>query len=558
MANQPYEINPSTGEKAASNRHPTIANLPAVVVPSASSTRPVTNTHQCPTCGAWAPASTSVCTECGTRLQQKPQKVRCRVCSSTVSASLVICPHCGRELHAAPSRILSWGAPTVLVFLFLVIMMQRWESGNPLRWVQSQVESSRQWIAQAAQQLDPQITISTLPVTVAQSGIAGASSAPQSDTANPLVLNTDNTTTDQTGLGQTNGTGQESIGQANAATTLDNPAVGVANVVTATVEPATATVAALPTEPPTPTATTPAPTATTASTVPPTAPPTPTVVAATPTVAVRQPTNEAIVQAAPSASDSVSAASKVSAANAQTTTVTILQATATTIPSATVPPTPTPVPTLPAVTYTVRAGDTPLGIASRFDIGVDNLLAANGMSMEDARLLRVGQVLVVSTSVPAAATAAPSATPIPTLTPPVATTTPLPTATAAATTAPQAGMRVDAPTLRSPELGSFLSCGSANALTWLPVAYVRDSDQYLLHLGFLSGYNGDGSEQVTWILEQWRPANVTLWDLDQSLCGLAPQSYGRQWRWYVQVVEVDGTGWRPISPPSSIWGFSWN
>ena len=95
-------------------------------------------------------------------------------------------------------------------------------------------------------------------------------------------------------------------------------------------------------------------------------------------------------------------------------------------------------------------------------------------------------------------------------------------------------------------------------MTWLPVAYIRESDQYLLHLGFLSGYNGDGSEQVTWILEQWRPANVTQWDLDKGLCGLAPQAFGRQWRWKVEVVEASGNDWQPVSPPSAIWGFSWN
>ncbi len=551
MANPPYEINPSASEKAASNRHPTIANLPAVTAPSASSPRPVTNTHQCPNCGAWAPASTSVCTECGTRLQRKPQKVRCRVCSSTVSASLVICPSCGRELHAAPSRVFSWGAPTVLVFLFLVIMVQRWESGNPLYWVQTQVVSGREWITQAAQQLDPQITISTLPVTASS---AGSQSAGQN---NPLILDTSgNNAAEQRVLAQNNTTGQESIGQASSLpANLPNPAVAVANVVTptATVESATPTVAALPTEQATATATVPAPTATAV----PTDPPTPTVTPRQPTT---EPTNEAIVQASPSASapNGVTAAASVSAAAAQTTAVTILQATATAIPSATLPPTQTPVPTQAAVSYTVRAGDTPLGIASRFDIGVDELLAANGMNLEDARLLRIGQVLIVATSVPAVATAEPSATPAPTMTATAVTATPLPTATIAAQAASQSAMRVDAPALRSPETGSFLSCGSANSLTWLPVAYVRDSDQYLLHLGFLSGYNGDGSEQITWILEQWRPANVTLWDLDPSLCGLAPQSYGRQWRWYVQVVEADGSGWRPISLASSIWGFNWN
>src|SRR5690606_6611311 len=107
----------------------------------------------------------------------------------------------------------------------------------------------------------------------------------------------------------------------------------------------------------------------------------------------------------------VSAAASVAASSSQTTAVTILQATATAIPSPTVPATATPVPTQPPTTYTVRAGDTPLGIATQFDIAVDELLAVNGMSLNDARLLRVGQVLVVATSVPAVATPEPSATP---------------------------------------------------------------------------------------------------------------------------------------------------
>lgn len=566
MANQPYDSNPTASEKSGSNRHPTIANLPAVLPPSAisSSPRPAASTHQCPNCGAWAPAGSSVCTECGTRLQQKPQKLRCRACGATASASLVICPHCGRELHAAPSRILSWGAPAVIVLLFLLIMVQRWESGNPIQWVEQQVSSGRDWVAQAAEALDPQLTISTMPVAVAERPATDLTA----NQANGLEFAASDNGAESALLAQPNSMGQESISQGNALpSTLANPAPVSASVVTATatVELATATVETLPTTAPTdipttaptteptPTATAPAPTAT-ATVVPPTA----TTVLATPTSVLRQPNNEAIVQATTTRTESadgvVSAAGRTAASATQTTTVTILQATATTIPSPTVPPTPTPIPTQPPATYTVRAGDTPLGIAEQFNIGVDALLAANGMSLGDARLLRVGQVLVVATSVPAP-TPEPSATPTVTAMPVATTPAVVPTVTAAPTTE---SMRVDAPGLRSPETGSALSCTTANSLTWLPVSFIRESDQYLLHLGFLSGYNGDGSEQVTWILEQWRPANTTLWELDKSLCGLAPQSYGRQWRWYVQVVEADGTTWRPVSPPSAIWGFNWN
>ena len=87
---------------------------------------------------------------------------------------------------------------------------------------------------------------------------------------------------------------------------------------------------------------------------------------------------------------------------------------------------------------------------------------------------------------------------------------------------------------------------------------MREEDRYLLHLGFLNGYNTDGSENVVWILEQQQPPNATIWRMDEGLCSLAPQNYGRQWRWYVEVVEPVGTGWQSVSLPSSIWMFSWN
>ncbi len=70
-----------------------------------------------------------------------------------------------------------------------------------------------------------------------------------------------------------------------------------------------------------------------------------------------------------------------------------------------------------------------------------------------------------------------------------------------------------------------------------------------------SGVDGSGNEAVTWILAQPRPANRTSWDMDNDLCALAPQEFGRQWRWYVEVVDKDGN---TVSEPSQTWGFSWN
>lgn len=535
MGNQPYEVNPSGRERTGGNRPPTIANLPAVPVPVAGVPRLATGSHQCPNCGAWTPIGSSICAECGVRIQPKPQKIRCRLCGANAPATLVICPHCGRELQSAPSRIFSWGAPTVLVVLALLILAPRWEGGNPLRWVQSSFGAGRTWVNEMAQQLDPQITISTLPATVAEGQVID----------NGSILATDNPVDPLAGSGDSNNTSEQVTAPATSVPASQDanqaPPVEAAIITPTTtlVEPtATATVPAVVQ----PTATT-APQATATATTAPSTPTSP--ASATP----RQPSSSAIVDALPvvTTPDNALIAAGVTT-NSIGTAGTILQPTPTLPLPMPAPPTATATPA--AVTYTIKAGDTPAEIAGRFGITVNELLAANGLSLNDARRLRVGQVLTIGAE----------ATPAPTLTPTTASATATPTLPTAptATSTPAATVRVDAPVLRSPENGSFLSCNSANSLIWLPVAYIRESDQYLLHLGFLAGYNGDGSEQVTWVLEQWRPANVTLWDLDNGLCSLAPQAYGREWRWYVEVVEAAGSGWQPVSPPSAIGRFSWN
>jgi hypothetical protein len=138
------------------------------------------------------------------------------------------------------------------------------------------------------------------------------------------------------------------------------------------------------------------------------------------------------------------------------------------------------------------------------------------------------------------------------------TPTPLP-ATATPTPAPSAGWRLAAPVLRSPESGAQISCSAVDSLVWLPVAQMGPTDLYVMHLGYVNGRAADGSEQIMWILEQPRPANVTAWEMDgDALCGLAPQEFGRQWRWYVEVVAQAGDKSTPVSPPSDTWGFTWN
>lgn len=207
-------------------------------------------------------------------------------------------------------------------------------------------------------------------------------------------------------------------------------------------------------------------------------------------------------------------------------------------------PTATP---LPATSYTVRPGDTLLAIAQRTGVSVEAILAANDMTLADAPNLRPDQVLVIpGTGQPLAAT--PTAT--------GAVTSAAAAAPAPPTAAPApSAVRLDAPQLRSFENGASVSCTSDSELTWQPVPYITDTDRYRLHLGFVSGVDAVGNVQVTWLIEQDQGATNTSWQMDTGLCRFAPQDLGRQWRWYVEVVDASGT---PVSTPSAIWGFSWN
>jgi LysM repeat protein len=246
-------------------------------------------------------------------------------------------------------------------------------------------------------------------------------------------------------------------------------------------------------------------------------------------------------------------------------------------PTATLPPSPTAEPTTPtvaptiaptAIAYVVRAGDTLITIAARHEVEVDEIMTANDISERDVYAIQPGQILVIpvepetesaqvaaeSLSTPTRLAAAPTATPSPTLSPTPSPAAPRVQATAAPTVA---GLRLNAPLLRSPADGATLGCDETVALTWERTPQVRDDDSYMLHLGFVSGRTASGQDQVTWIFAQPRPVTQTSWPLQNSLCGLAPQQYGRQGRWWVEVVaESDGER-EPVSPPSEIWGFTW-
>jgi LysM repeat protein len=75
---------------------------------------------------------------------------------------------------------------------------------------------------------------------------------------------------------------------------------------------------------------------------------------------------------------------------------------------------PTPVPSPTPFTYKVKAGDTLSGIAAKYKVSVDDILAANP-DLKDPNQLQVGQVLVIplpaSSVIPDAGT--PEVTPAP-------------------------------------------------------------------------------------------------------------------------------------------------
>ena len=137
--------------------------------------------QQCPSCGASQPTSTSICLACGAYLPTKAQLIRCRRCGTQAPAALVICPGCGRELRAARRRSLSWLAPIGLIVLFLLVLQQA-SRLTSLEWPREQFAAGRQWVMALGEQLDPQITIETIPAETAPSLAVGSATQAESVT----------------------------------------------------------------------------------------------------------------------------------------------------------------------------------------------------------------------------------------------------------------------------------------------------------------------------------------------------------------------------------------
>jgi LysM repeat protein/predicted RNA-binding Zn-ribbon protein involved in translation (DUF1610 family) len=571
--------------------------------------------HRCPNCGAINRGHASICPECGENLRAKPRQIRCRTCGKRASSVLVICPNCGRELVEAPAQWLLWGVPAVLVLLLLILLASRWQALQPVGWVRDQLDQGLAQLNELGASMDPKVVIESTPGVAGGEPPVSVAQGEGAPPANGAALTGTGTLTGTVPLSITT-PATVAIPAAEVvpptATVAATP-TPVPPTETATAAP-TATTAPTETETPTtePTATetaTSAPSATVRST----AVATGTTSARTAAILLPTPTptgGAAADQPAATATRTRAAQRATAAATATATE------TATTAPTETATPTPLPSPTpttaprtyevqpgdtllviasrngttvdalmaannltaqdayalrpgdelilpgdepaaddgpaaaasptatnAPPRTYTIEAGDTPIAIANRFGISVDALLAANGLSLNDARNLRTGQVLVIPGAEPESAAPA--------------TTVAVANTLVTNSSQPQA-IRVDAPQLRSPENGAQLSCTTENRMVWLPVNFVRESDQYVLHLGFVAGLGNDGRETIIWVLEQIQGVNNTLWIMDPSLCSLAPQEFGRKWYWYVEVIEQAGGGRTSVSEPSATWTFSWN
>ena len=537
-----------------------------------------------------------------------PKSVRCRHCRRVASAELTICPGCGRELKPAPPLFVTWGGPVVITIVALLMIVPVVGAIKPGRWLRSQFSSGLSMAVNFGEQLEPEVVIVMTPIaaeaveeTAKEPAVEVAAAAPAAADGEPQVVALASTEAPALVLPMP------------TETALPTPVSTEVIVATAVVVDT-----ALPTATPAPTETpvaTPSPTPTETST------PVPAGVASGAGVAAQveqQPTTVAASASAlptptwtalptataavllPTATPSTGIGGAVGAIAA---VAPVESGAPTETPTNTPTDSPTFTPTPQA--YQVKRGDTLVTIAARYGVTVEAIMAANGIAARDVYVIQPGQLLIIPTATP---TPGPTPEPvlysvrpgdtlvsiaakygistralmaangiagqdvyvlqpgqeltIPAADAPVATDTPVvaPTATAVsvATAAADSAIRLDAPVLVGPETGTPLSCSGQAALNWNRVQFIRDDDKYILHLGFVSGRQENGEDMVTWVLAQPRPATQTSWDLDVSLCGLAAQSFGRQWRWWVEVVaEVEGQT-VSVSPPSPVWGFSWN
>ncbi|MFM7582586.1 MAG: LysM peptidoglycan-binding domain-containing protein [Caldilinea sp.] len=471
-------------------------------------------TRPCPSCNSAVSIGAALCPACGESLPARDKQLRCRRCDSRALAALVVCPHCGRALQPAPPRLLTWGGPLLLVVLFG--LFYQWREADLPGWTQRQLERVATVASTLGAQFSPDFSVTTRSVDTDE--IEWVSLQPAA-----LEAPVSSSALAQQGSAQPS----PSVEVPAADPELLPPTLPAAEPTATAIPPATLAAA----EP-------------TATATPP------------PTLAAAEPT------ASPTQAPAAPEPEKVAVSATPTQTLLVVSTAATDMQETDVlflpTPTPLPPPLPPTATpqrYRIRAGDTLFDLAMDNDITVEALLAANDLNLNDSYTLQPGDTLIVpdpATDLPTATATVPPATP----TAPPATATATPKATP--TVAPTSAIRLDPPTLRTPENNVSVKCGSGESLVWNPVPFVEPDELYRVHLGYVNGRAQDGTEQIVWVIAQQRPAGVTLWKLDDSLCGLAPFEFGRQWRWYVEVVEVGADGSQiAISPASPVWGFTW-
>jgi LysM repeat protein len=193
-----------------------------------------------------------------------------------------------------------------------------------------------------------------------------------------------------------------------------------------------------------------------------------------------------------------------------------------------------------ANTYRVRSGDTLSGIAQQFKVGLDALLAANGITANTT--LRIGQELVIpGAGVPPAPTATPKPRATPTPAKPVLPPTPAP--------------YLPTPKLTGP--GDKASSTGETAqifLSWDAVPGMTADDRYQVAIRWVE----QGALQEKSDLF-WTGTNIQV---PPWLWGRADQPE-REYQWFVRAVRLstDGQGGEiviPLSPASEIRNFYWN